>query len=201
MSTETLTTTPTEPRVVLNRRTVPLGRWLLTGVVLGWFAVLILVPAVALVRAGAGGGLRAVRRGAGLARRAAGVRADAGHHGPGHRGQRGLRRGLRGSPGPPAVLGQDAGRRPGGPALRRLADHRGADADHPVRPAVAGGALARRDGDPGRLRLAGDAPGHDLRDPAVRRPRGRAGLARVRGRPGGSLPTRSAPAAGGPSGA
>jgi sulfate/thiosulfate transport system permease protein len=55
MSTETLTTTP-EPRVVLNRRTVPVGRWLLTGAVLVWFAVLILVPAVALVRAALAGG-------------------------------------------------------------------------------------------------------------------------------------------------
>ena len=58
MSIETLTPTPTppEPRVVLNRRTVPVGRWLLTGVVLAWFAVLILVPAVALVRAALAGG-------------------------------------------------------------------------------------------------------------------------------------------------
>ena len=48
--------TPPEPRVVLDRRTVPVGRWLLIGAVLGWFAVLILVPAVALVRAALAGG-------------------------------------------------------------------------------------------------------------------------------------------------
>ncbi len=52
MSLETLP----EPRVEGHRHVVPLGRWLLTGVVVGWFAILILVPAVALVRAALAGG-------------------------------------------------------------------------------------------------------------------------------------------------
>ena len=38
-------------------RTLPLGRWVLTGAVLTWFAILILVPTLALVRQVALGGL------------------------------------------------------------------------------------------------------------------------------------------------
>src|SRR3954452_12922243 len=34
----------------------PAARWLLTGVVLGWFALLILVPSIALVRRALSGG-------------------------------------------------------------------------------------------------------------------------------------------------
>src|SRR5690348_16151280 len=41
-----------------TRRGRPLGRVLLTGVVLAWFAILILVPTVALVRQALAGGLR-----------------------------------------------------------------------------------------------------------------------------------------------
>jgi sulfate/thiosulfate transport system permease protein len=41
----------------VGRRGYPLGRWLLIGAVLGWFALLILVPTVALVRQAFAGGL------------------------------------------------------------------------------------------------------------------------------------------------
>src|SRR4051812_11909391 len=41
-----------------GRRGYPLGRWLLIGAVLGWFALLILVPTVALVRQAFAGGFR-----------------------------------------------------------------------------------------------------------------------------------------------
>jgi sulfate transport system permease protein len=41
-----------------GERRWPIGRWLLTSAVLGWFALLILVPTAALVRQVAGGGLR-----------------------------------------------------------------------------------------------------------------------------------------------
>jgi sulfate/thiosulfate transport system permease protein len=54
MATETLP----RHRVVAARRELPLGRWLLTGGVLAWFAILILVPTVALVRQALAGGLR-----------------------------------------------------------------------------------------------------------------------------------------------
>src|SRR3954470_4557761 len=37
---------------------LPVGRWLLTAAVVGWFAVLVLVPALALARAAFAGGLR-----------------------------------------------------------------------------------------------------------------------------------------------
>jgi sulfate/thiosulfate transport system permease protein len=40
------------------RRSLPLGRWILIGAVLGWFALLILVPSVALLRQVLAGGLR-----------------------------------------------------------------------------------------------------------------------------------------------
>lgn len=42
-----------------DRRTVPIGRWLLIGAVLGWFALLILVPSLALLRQVVQGGMRA----------------------------------------------------------------------------------------------------------------------------------------------
>ena len=48
------TATPCRPR----RRPLPLGRWLLNAVVLGLFALLILVPAVALARQVLAGGWR-----------------------------------------------------------------------------------------------------------------------------------------------
>jgi sulfate transport system permease protein len=38
-------------RVVINGRRLPVSRWLLTAAVLGWFALMILVPAAALLRA------------------------------------------------------------------------------------------------------------------------------------------------------
>jgi sulfate transport system permease protein len=46
-----------EMRVDVRRRRLPLGRWLLTGAVVAWFVVLLLVPAIALVRAALAGGL------------------------------------------------------------------------------------------------------------------------------------------------
>jgi sulfate transport system permease protein len=46
------------PRVAPSRSGSPLGRRLLIGAVLGWFAVLILVPTLALFREALGGGLR-----------------------------------------------------------------------------------------------------------------------------------------------
>ncbi len=42
-----------------DRRAWPIGRWLLIGAVLGWFALLILVPSLALLRQVVQGGLRA----------------------------------------------------------------------------------------------------------------------------------------------
>ena len=54
MSIETLP----GPRVMPSRSGSPLGRRLLIGAVLGWFAVLILVPTLALVREALGGGLQ-----------------------------------------------------------------------------------------------------------------------------------------------
>jgi sulfate transport system permease protein len=45
------------PRVVLTRRRRPLGRWLLTAAVLGWFSLMILVPTLALLRTAFAGGL------------------------------------------------------------------------------------------------------------------------------------------------
>ncbi len=45
-------------RVVARQQRLPWGRWLLTTVVVGWFAALILVPALALVRGALAGGLR-----------------------------------------------------------------------------------------------------------------------------------------------
>lgn len=41
-----------------DRRPWPIGRWLLIGAVLGWFALLILVPSLALLRQVVQGGLR-----------------------------------------------------------------------------------------------------------------------------------------------
>ena len=43
--------------VVAARRRLPVGRWLLTGAVLGWFALMILVPMAALVRQALAAGL------------------------------------------------------------------------------------------------------------------------------------------------
>ncbi len=41
-----------------RRKAKPWGRWLLIGVVVGWFAILVLVPALALVKAALAGGVR-----------------------------------------------------------------------------------------------------------------------------------------------
>lgn len=49
MATETLP--DLRVRIDLERRPRPWGRWLLIGAVLGWFAILLLVPTLALVRA------------------------------------------------------------------------------------------------------------------------------------------------------
>src|SRR4051794_38189130 len=50
------------PRVRASSATeagrLPWGRWLLIGVVVGWFAVLVLVPALSLARAALAGGIR-----------------------------------------------------------------------------------------------------------------------------------------------
>jgi sulfate transport system permease protein len=45
-------------RPVAAGRTWPIGRWLLTAAVLGWFALLVLVPTAALLRQVVAGGLR-----------------------------------------------------------------------------------------------------------------------------------------------
>src|SRR5579884_3261000 len=45
-------------RPVAAARTWPIGRWLLTTAVLGWFALLVLVPTAALLRRVLAGGLR-----------------------------------------------------------------------------------------------------------------------------------------------
>jgi sulfate transport system permease protein len=47
-----------EVRSEVTARTWPIGRWLLTAAVLGWFALLVLVPTAALIRKVAEGGLR-----------------------------------------------------------------------------------------------------------------------------------------------
>ena len=69
----------------LGIRGLRVGRWLLTGAVLAWFTILILVPTLALVQKVATGGLSPFF--AALARpevqRFCHV---AGHHGPGDRG-------------------------------------------------------------------------------------------------------------------
>ncbi len=49
---------PIEPATPARPRSLPLGRWLLNIVVLGWFALLILVPAGALARQVLAGGWR-----------------------------------------------------------------------------------------------------------------------------------------------
>jgi sulfate transport system permease protein len=46
-----------ELRVEIQRARWPIGRWLLIGAVVGWFAILILAPTVALVRGAFAGGL------------------------------------------------------------------------------------------------------------------------------------------------
>ncbi|HWE38824.1 MAG TPA: sulfate ABC transporter permease subunit [Isosphaeraceae bacterium] len=48
---------PPRPAVVPVRRSLPIGRWLLIGSVLVWFGLMILVPAVELVRRGLAEGL------------------------------------------------------------------------------------------------------------------------------------------------
>ena len=48
---------PLATRPLPSSRRLPLGRWLLIGVVVGWFAILILVPALALVRVALAGGV------------------------------------------------------------------------------------------------------------------------------------------------
>lgn len=49
-----------------ERAAPPIGRWLLTGAVLAWFAALILVPAIGLVQKALGGGFSAFIRALGL---------------------------------------------------------------------------------------------------------------------------------------
>src|SRR5262245_60102893 len=44
-------------RIEVTRRALPIGRWALTGAVLGWFALLILVPTIALIQRALAGGL------------------------------------------------------------------------------------------------------------------------------------------------
>jgi sulfate transport system permease protein len=46
------------PAISRRRKPLPVGRWLLTGLVLGWFALLILVPTITLLRDALAGGLR-----------------------------------------------------------------------------------------------------------------------------------------------
>ncbi len=58
----------------------PIGRWLLIAAVLGWFAVLILVPGMALVRQVFAGGWRPFFETLADARGSPGVRAVAGNH-------------------------------------------------------------------------------------------------------------------------
>src|SRR5690348_10997716 len=41
-----------------RRRPLPVGRWLLTGLVLGWFALMILVPTITLLREALADGIR-----------------------------------------------------------------------------------------------------------------------------------------------
>ena len=177
-----------------------LGRRLLTAAVLGWFALLILVPTLALLRGAFAAGLDAVLAGDHLARRPAGVWADPGHHAGGDPGQHGLRPGLRGGAGPAQVPRQGAGGRAGGPAVRRLAGDRGPDAGDPLRPARLARALARDGGRAGGLRLAWDGAGDGLCDAAVRGPRGRARSSASSGSTRKKLPTRWARGAGGRSG-
>ncbi len=47
-----------EPSSLSARRTLPIGRWLLIGAVLGWFGLLVLVPSLAMLRQVFAGGLR-----------------------------------------------------------------------------------------------------------------------------------------------
>jgi sulfate transport system permease protein len=47
---------PVRPLRVVSSQSWPIGRWLLIGLVLGWFAILVLVPSAALVRQVVGGG-------------------------------------------------------------------------------------------------------------------------------------------------
>ncbi len=46
----------TAPLVLARPKALPLGRWFLTGIVLIWFAILILVPSIALVKRALDGG-------------------------------------------------------------------------------------------------------------------------------------------------
>src|SRR5215218_8086548 len=58
MAAEVASETRVVQAVAAQRGRLPVGRWLLTAVVVGWFAVLVLVPALALARAALAGGAR-----------------------------------------------------------------------------------------------------------------------------------------------
>lgn len=59
MAVEALPETPATPVLPVRPQRPPmaLGRWLLTGVVVGWFALLVLVPLLALIRGAFAGGV------------------------------------------------------------------------------------------------------------------------------------------------
>ena len=77
------------------------------------------------------------------------------------------------------------------PAARALAGRRRPRADPRLRAGRLVRRLAHRERDPDHLLHAGDRPGDDLRDAAVRRPRGDPGAPRGRDRPGrGGLDAR-----------
>lgn len=59
MAVEVLPETPATPVVPVRPQRPPmaLGRWLLTGVVVGWFVLLVLVPLLALIRGAFAGGV------------------------------------------------------------------------------------------------------------------------------------------------
>ena len=125
-------------RAASPRRSLAIGRRLLIAAVLGWFALLILVPSLALFRQVYRGRFAAVSRVADHARGAPRVRSVAGHHGARDARQHGLRGGVCAGAGPAAILGAgDPGRRRR-PAVRRLADRRRLDADRAVRARRAG---------------------------------------------------------------
>ncbi len=202
MATDLLRTTiPPDAAAAGARRRWPIGRWLLIAAVLGWFALLILVPSVALVRQVLPGGLRPffetlatpeVRRAFGLT---LGITALA------------------------TVVNTVFGIAVALVLVRQRFWGRAlvdgvVDLPFAVSPVVAGlmlivlygpeGWLGRWlgvAGFPGDLRGPGHDPGDPVRDGPVRRPRAGAGLARAGRGAASKRPTRSAPAAGGPSGA
>ena len=114
-----------------SRAGARLGSW--SGSVVAWFALLILVPTLALARKALEGGFRPFWECLDVAdaRRSFGLTIGITAAGDG--GQHAVRPGLRDGPGPPAVLGPGAGRWPGRPAVRGLADHRGPDAGDRLR--------------------------------------------------------------------